>query len=234
MKNISKRNAVESLVNVLPEVKSLSMKVNDVTNGAINDLSNQYNQINIKGVDYHALLKYASNSVDKPMNIAKEVMSQLEELNELDNDIQARMKNKETIFNNPIYIIGYNFLSECYYETVIERNPTEDNDNRLSFKLSNLHESNVGDYPVNISELPNYDKYGSILPMWATRLPEIMAEKGSISSNIIEQKYFPKNRYNNDTLYDSKLSVISWSPNTAYNWGQYDHLLAIFNIEEVK
>jgi hypothetical protein len=35
-------------------------------------------------------------------------------------------------------------------------------------------------------------------------------------------------------LYDSKLSVISWTPNNAYNWGQYDHLLAVFNIEEVK
>jgi len=236
MKNISKRNAVEKLVNVLPEVKSLSMKVNDVTNGEIIDLSTEYNNINIQGENYHELLKYASNSVDKPMNIAKDVMSQLEKLNELDNDITARVKNKETVFNNPVYIIGYNTLSECYHETVIERNPTEDNDNRLAFKLSNLHESNVGDYPVNISDLPNYDKYGSILPMWATRLPEILAKKqgGHTDSDRITQKYFVKSRYNNDTLYDSKLSVISWTPNNPYNWGQYDHLLAIFNIGEVK
>ena len=234
MKNISKRNAVESLVNVMPKVDELAQKVNDVTNSEINDLTNEYNNINIQGGNYHELLKYASDSVDKPMNIAKDVMSQLEKLNELDNDIQARKKNKATVFNNPVYIIGYNSLSESYYETVIERNPTEDRDNRLAFKLSNLHSPNVGDYPVNISDLPNYDKYGSILPMWATRLPEIMAKKGATESDNIQQKYFAKNRYNSEVLYDSKLSVISWTPNNAYNWGQYDHLLAVFNIEEVK
>jgi len=235
MKNISKRNAVESLVNVMPKVDELAQKVNDVTNSEINNLTNEYDNINIQGGNYHELLKYASDSVDKPMNIAKEVMSQLEKLNELDNDIQARKKNKATVFNNPVYIIGYNFLSESYYETVIERNPTEDRDNRLAFKLSNLHSPNVGDYPVNISDLPNYDKYGSILPMWATRLPEIMAKKGiSDSRTPIIQKYFYKNHYNNEILYDAKLSVIQWTPNNAYNWGQYDHLLAVFNIEEVK
>lgn len=235
MKNISKRNAVESLVNVMPKVDELAQKVNDVTNSEIDDLSNQYNNINIQGEDYHELLKYASDSVDKPISIGGNVISQLEKLNELDNDIQARKINKATVFNNPLYIIGYNSLSESYYETVIERNPTGDRDNRLAFRLSNLHSPNVGDYPVNISDLPNYDKYGSILPMWATRLPEIMAKKGSMqTSNEIDQKYFAKNRYNSEVLYDAKLSVISWTPNNAYNWGQYDHLLAVFNIGEVK
>jgi hypothetical protein len=234
MKNISNRNAVENLVNVMPKVDELAHKVNDVTNSEINDLTNEYNNIDIQGGDYHELLKYASDSVDKPMNIAKEVISQLEKLNELDNDIQARKKNKATVFNNPVYIIGYNSLSESYYETVIERNPTEDRDNRLAFKLSNLHSPNVGDYPVNISDLPNYDKYGSILPMWATRLPEILAKKGATESVNIQQKYFVNNRYSNEVMYDAKLSVISWSPNGSYHWGQYDHLLAVFNIEEVK
>ena len=234
MKNISKRNAVESLVNVMPKVDELAQKVNDVTNSEINDLTNEYNNINIQGGDYHELLKYASDSVDKPLNIGGNVISQLEKLNELDNDIQARVKNKATVFNNPVYIIGYNSLSESYYETVIERNPTEDRDNRLAFKLSNLHSPNVGDYPVNISDLPNYDKYGSILPMWATRLPEILAKKGATQSINIQQKYFVNNRYNNEVMYDAELSVISWSPNGSYHWGQYDHLLAIFNVEEVK
>ena len=87
MKNISKRNAVESLVNVMPKVDELAQKVNDVTNSEINDLTNEYNNINIQGGNYHELLKYASDSVDKPMNIAKEVISQLEKLNELDKDL---------------------------------------------------------------------------------------------------------------------------------------------------
>jgi len=94
MKNISKRNAVESLVNVMPKVDELAQKVNDVTNSEINDLTNEYNNINIQGGDYHELLKYASDSVDKPLNIGGNVISQLEKLNELDNDIQARVKNK--------------------------------------------------------------------------------------------------------------------------------------------
>lgn len=238
MKNISKRNAVEDLVNVLPKVERLAQKINDVTNTKILELERRYNDIQIHGKDYHELLKYASDSVDKPMNIAKDVMSQLEELNELDDDIQARVKNKQTVFNNPVYIIGYNFLSQSYYETVIERNPTEDTDSRLAFKLSNLHSPNVGDYPVNISDLPNYDKYGSILPMWATRLPDLMT-KNNISvgsgqdANIIN-KYFINCRYHNDTIYDPKLSVIGWTLDNSYNWGQYDYALAIFNIGEVK
>jgi hypothetical protein len=235
MRNLRKRNAIQSLDTMLPNIKDISLTLNNFTSEDIHKIINEYRDKVIRGAEYHELLKYALNPNKKVAN-DNEMVKTLKEFDDMQEDIDNRKSDKASMFSKPIYIVGYNQLSEAYYEYVYDIDTTNPDDiqldsNDIKFKLSALHKPlEVGkDYPINIKELPNYDKYASILPMWSARLPEQIENE----SDTIIGKYFCDSRYSRDRIYDSKLSVMTWGREQGYGWGKHDFILAIFNIEDV-
>ena len=230
MRNISKRDAVESLEKMLPKLDNVQRTLNSLTNEEIDKIDSRYRDKSIKGYEYHELLEYALNP-DKKIANDNDMSKTLKEFDDMKEDITNRKSDKASMFSKPIYVIGYNQLSESYCEYVYDRDTSDENIHSLKIKLSDLHKPlGVGeDYPVSINKLPNYDKYASILPMWSARLPEMK----DMESNKILANYFYNSNYSSDTLYDSKLSVMAWGYEQGYGWGKHDFYLAIFNIEDV-
>lgn len=222
MKNIRTRNAVISTGALYPlSTKTIANKVMGVTNQETK-LRSDYNQYSLSGEQYHSLLKALVNGTT--VSGMQAYTSQLEEFNKLQEKLLVAKSTQDKTLSKPIYVIGYSVLGESYYEMVYERDSNGD------FNMSSLHKP-IGDkenFPVMIENLPNYDKYGHVLPLWAIRLKDkAKAENGE----SIVNKYFVKTRWSSDDgRYDSELNVCAWTKGNSYGWGDYDYYVGIFNV----
>tara|TARA_R110002126_G_scaffold17190_1_gene67535 strand:- start:3 stop:1028 length:1026 start_codon:yes stop_codon:yes gene_type:complete len=220
MKNIRTRNAVIETGALYPlSTKTIAHKVMGVTNQETK-LRSEYNQYSLAGEQYHSLLKALVNGTT--VSGMQAYTSQLEEFNKLQEKLLVAKSTQDKTLSKPIYVIGYSVLGESYYEMVYERDSNGD------FNMSSLHKP-IGDkenFPVMIENLPNYDKYGHVLPLWAIRLKD-KAENGE----SIVNKYFVKTRWSSDDgRYDSELNVCAWTKGNSYGWGDYDYYVGIFNV----
>jgi hypothetical protein len=220
MKNVRQRNAVIETSALYPlSTKTIKNKVMGVTNQE-EKLKSEYNQYSLSGEQYHSLLKALVNGTT--VSGMQAYKSQLEEFNKLQEKLLVAKSTQDKTLSKPIYVIGYSVLGESYYEMVYERDSNGD------FNMSSLHKP-IGDkenFPVMIENLPNYDKYGHVLPLWAIRLKD-KAENGE----SIVNKYFVKTRWSSDDgRYDSELNVCAWTKGNSYGWGDYDYYVGIFNV----
>jgi hypothetical protein len=220
MKNVRQRNAVIETSALYPlSTKTIKNKVMGVTNQETK-LRSDYNQYSLSGEQYHSLLKALVNGTT--VSGMQAYTSQLEEFNKLQEKLLVAKSTQDKTLSKPIYVIGYSVLGESYYEMVYERDSNGD------FNMSSLHKP-IGDkenFPVMIENLPNYDKYGHVLPLWAIRLKD-KAENGE----SIVNKYFVKTRWSSDDgRYDSELNVCAWTKGNSYGWGDYDYYVGIFNV----
>jgi hypothetical protein len=220
MKNVRQRNAVIETSALYPlSTKTIKNKVMAVTNQE-EKLKSEYSQYGLNGELYHSLLNALVNGTT--VSDMQVYMNQLEIFNKLQEQLAVAKSTQDKTLSKPIYVIGYSVLGESYYEMVYER------DSNGEFALSKLHKP-IGDkenFPVMIENLPNYDKYGHVLPLWAIRLKDKITNGESIIN-----KYFVKTRWSSDDhSYDSELNVCAWTKGNSYGWGDFDYYVGIFNV----
>jgi hypothetical protein len=220
MKNVRQRNAVIETSALYPlSTKTIKNKVMAVTNQE-DKLKSEYSQYGLNGELYHSLLNALVNGTT--VSGMQVYMNQLEIFNKLQEQLAVAKSTQDKTLSKPIYVIGYSVLGESYYEMVYER------DSNGEFALSKLHKP-IGDkenFPVMIENLPNYDKYGHVLPLWAIRLKDKITNGESIIN-----KYFVKTRWSSDDhSYDSELNVCAWTKGNSYGWGDFDYYVGIFNV----
>jgi len=223
MKNIRKRNAVVG-TDVMYPIKSSKVghHIEQVTNKK-SKLEDTYDRKVIDGREYHAMLR-AMATAHQGVNSTqmKSYLEHLEEFNQLELQINEAIKVQDEALSKPVFVIGYNSLSESYFECVYQKVNDE-------WQLSKLHKplAEDGDCSVQIEDLPNFDKYGHILPMWAIRLKDKLD-----NSEKIKNKYFFDSSWNSDEKDDLELGVSAWKRGSSYGWGDFDYCLAVFNLEE--
>jgi len=229
MKNIRRRNAVKGTDIIYPiGTKHIADKFNNATNTKTG-FESAYESKDIRGEQYHSLLKMynaVSNGTSTNTVNHNSVIDELEEFNTLESQIAQADKLQTEALSKPVYVIGYSDIGESFYEMVYQR------DNNGNWDLSKEHKPIKEDeeFPVQIEDLPNFHKYGHLLPMWAIRLKD----KASDNDKILG-KYFVKPYWQSeDKLRDHELNIITWSKGSSYGWGDYDFYIGLFNVEEAK
>ena len=230
MKNIRKRNAVVGTDIMYPiKASKVGHHIEQVTNKK-SKIKDEYDIKKIEGEEYHAMLR-AMATAHQGVNSTqmKSYLEHLEEFNQLESQINEATKVQNETLSKPVFVIGYNSLSESYFECVYQK--VNDSAGRADeWQLSKLHKplAEDGDCSVQIEDLPNFDKYGHILPMWAIRLKDKLTE----GNDRIKNKYFFDSSWNSDEKDDLELGVSTWKRGSSYGWGDFDYCLAIFNLEE--
>ena len=229
MKNVRRRNAVKGTEIIYPiGTKLIAQKFNNATNTKTGFVS-AYESKDISGSQYHSLLKMynaVSNGTSTNTVNHNSVIEDLEEFNTLESQMAQADKLQTEALSKPIYVIGYSSIGESFYEMVYQR------DNNGNWGLSKEHKPIKEDeeFPVQIEDLPNFSKYGHLLPMWAIRLKD-----KSNDNDIIIGKYFIKPYWHDEDKYrDHELNIVTWTRGSSYGWGDYDFYIGLFNVEEAK
>lgn len=229
MKNVRRRNAVKGTEIIYPiGTKLIAQKFNNATNTKTGFVS-AYESKDISGSQYHSLLKMynaVSNGTSTNTVNHNSVIEDLEEFNTLESQMAQADKLQTEALSKPIYVIGYSSIGESFYEMVYQR------DTNGNWNLGREHKPIKEDeeFPVQIEDLPNFSKYGHLLPMWAIRLKD-----KSNDNDIIIGKYFIKPYWHDEDKYrDHELNIVTWTRGSSYGWGDYDFYIGLFNVEEAK
>lgn len=229
MKNVRRRNAVKGTEIIYPiGTKHIAHKFNNATNTK-SKFVDEYERKDIRGSQYHSLLKMynaVSNGTSTNTVNHNSVIEDLEEFNTLETQIAQAEALQSQALSKPVYVIGYSSIGESFYEMVYEK------DKHGNWALGKEHKPIKDDeeFPVQIEDLPNFSKYGHLLPMWAIRLKDKANDNDSIMS-----KYFVKPYWNDEDKYrDHELNIVTWTRGSSYGWGEYDFYIGLFNVEEAK